>query len=246
MPDFLEGAEPFLLPGEKKGVLLIHGFTGSPAEMRLLGEFLHKKGYTVLGVRLCGHGTKPEEMAATNWINWYHSVCDAYHLLKGTCTEISVVGLSMGALLAMQLGIGYKDIKNVVAVSAPIEILDRKLLLLPPAERSVGRYVLLKRRKFSDCAEAYSVSYKKTPLMGIHNLLGLIQSIKKSLPELDRPLLVIHSRNDHTAAPSSAEYIYETSGSVRKELFWLQESGHIITLDLERETAFAKILSFIQ
>lgn len=245
MPDILEGAEPFLLQGGKKGVLLIHGFTGSPAEMRLLGQFLHDKNYTVLAPRLCGHGTKPEEMAATNWLNWYHSVCDAYYLLKGICDEISVVGLSMGGLLSIELGIAHQEIKNIVTISAPIDILDRKLLLLPPIERTVGRYVLRGRRKFTDIAENYSISYRKTPLISIHSLLQLIETIGKNLADLKQPLLIIHSTNDHTAAPQSAEHIYEKCNSSRKELFWLHHSGHIVTLDMEREAAFNKIASFI-
>lgn len=245
MPDFLEGAEPFLLQGGKRGVLLIHGFTGCPSEMRLLGGFLHESGYTVLAPRLCGHGTRPEELASTTWINWYHSVCDAYYVLKSICEEISVVGLSMGGLLAISLAAAHGEIKNVIALSCPIEILDRKLLLLPPAERAAGRYVLKRRRKFTDDAEKYSVFYSKTPLMSIHHLLKLIESAKEKLPRLNSPFLVIHSKSDHTAAPSSAEYLYNNCGSKEKELFWLEKSGHLITLDQERETAFRKIRSFL-
>ena len=72
--------------------------------MILLGNYLYRQGYTVLGVRLAGHGTTVEEMANTNWHEWYHSACDGYHLLRGICSEISVIGLSMGGLLAMRIG----------------------------------------------------------------------------------------------------------------------------------------------
>ena len=115
------GAEPFLLPGGSKGVLLIHGFTGSPSEMILLGNYLYRQGYTVLGVRLAGHGTTVEEMANTNWHEWYHSACDGYHLLRGICSEISVIGLSMGGLLAMRIGRDF-PVKKIISMSAPVYI----------------------------------------------------------------------------------------------------------------------------
>ncbi len=93
----MAGAEPFLLPGGEQGVLLVHGFTGSPSEMRLLGEYLNGQGYTVLAPRLAGHGTRVEEMITTGWPMWYENVEDAYHLLSGLCPDITAVGLSMGA-----------------------------------------------------------------------------------------------------------------------------------------------------
>lgn len=84
-------------------MLLIHGYTGSPAELKLLGEYLNKKGYSVFGVRLPGHGTTPEELNKTNWPLWYDAVRKAHEELSQCCSEISVVGLSMGGLLAMKL-----------------------------------------------------------------------------------------------------------------------------------------------
>ena len=117
------GAEPFLLPGGTKGVLLIHGFTGSPSEMRLLGDYLHQLGYTVLAVRLCGHGTNVKELRETNWRHWFSTVENGYHILKGLCSKITVVGLSMGGLLSLKLAAEY-PVSKVVSLSTPIYIAD--------------------------------------------------------------------------------------------------------------------------
>jgi len=242
----LRGAEPFFLPGDKKqGILLIHGFTGTPAEMILLGEFLQAKGYTVLAVRLSGHGTTPEDMAKTDWRNWYDSVCDGYDLLRGACEKISVVGLSMGALLAMWLSLDC-FVDKVVSLSAPIFISsERNLQLLPPLESSQGRYMTKRRRKLPDLPERCNVFYHKMPLVCVHELLDCIEQVKAALPKVDRPLLIVQSGNDHTVQAASGKYIYEHAGSAKKELLQLEKSGHLVTLDIERNKVFAKIAEFL-
>lgn len=245
MADILEGAEPFLHKGGDKGVLLVHGFTGSPAEMALLGEFLHAQGCTVLAPRLCGHGTSPQEMAATDWKKWYHSVCDGYHLLKSLCAEIHAVGLSMGALLAMRLAHEFKAVRSVVSMSAPIYIANQNLKYLPPLKESVGKFVRKSRRKLPGVPERYTVAYRQMPLTCIHGLIALISETMRLLPTLRQPLLVVQSRGDHTVLPDSAAYIYRSAGSAEKSLFWLEASGHLVTLDCEREKVFARIAAFL-
>ena len=242
----LQGAEPFFLPGSgKSGVLLIHGFTGTPAEMVLLGEYLQQQGYCVLAVRLCGHGTSPENMAKTDWQDWYDSACDGYDLLRGFCEDISVIGLSMGALLAMRLSLDC-FVNKVISLSAPIFISsERNLHLLPPLESAKGRFMPKRRRCLPDLPDRCNVFYHKMPLVCIHELLACIREIKEQLPKLKRPLLIVQSRNDHTVNTASGEYIYEHAESAVKELFYLESSGHLVTLDLERDIVFQKIKSFL-
>lgn len=241
----LKGAEPFLLPGSRKGVLLIHGFTGSPSEMVILGNELYKQGYTVLGVRLTGHGTSVEEMAITDWHEWYHSACDGWHLLRGICDEISVIGLSMGALLAMRLAVEF-PVKKAVALSAPIFIAnERNLRFLPPLERSTGKYQRKNRRFLPELAKRYNVSYNKMPLVAVHQLLDVIESTKQLLPKLKCPILIVQSENDHTVNPKSGQYIYDHVGSEDKKLFRLELSGHLVTLDIEHDKLFGEIKRFL-
>ena len=240
-----KGAEPFLLQGSSKGVLLIHGFTGSPSEMILLGNHLYKQGYTVLGVRLAGHGTTVEEMAHTSWREWYHSACDGYHLLRGICEEIYVVGLSMGALLAMQVGFNF-PVKKVVSMSAPIFIAnERNLRFLPPLERSIGKYQRKNRRALPELAKRYNVSYAKMPLVCVHQLLDVIKDTKAILPDMKKPILIVQSENDHTVKAESGTYIYDNVGSEDKEFFKLELSGHLVTLDVEHDKLFSKIDEFL-
>ena len=239
----MEGAEPFLLPGSTDGVLLIHGFTGSPAEVRLLGEFLHKKGYTVLAPRLCGHGTTVEEMANTKWSQWYSSVEDAYHILKAMCNKITVIGLSMGGLLGFKIATDYQ-VDKIISLSTPIFITDKRLDMLP-VYQMFREFVPKKRKKYADIDSKYTIGYSVTPLKGISNLVDLIEEIKKILPNIQKELLIIQGRRDHTVQPRSAEYIYDHVGSRQKKIVWLEKSGHIVTLDIEREEVFKQIATFL-
>ncbi len=238
----IRGAEPFLLRGGEKGVLLVHGFTGSPAEMRLLGEFLQKQGYTVLGVRLDGHGTTPQDLAQTNWTNWYGSVENGYHILQGICKDVAVIGLSMGGLLAIQLAAEY-PLSKLVSLSAPIHIYDRRIAVVPLA-KYFRTFVAKKRRQY-DVNPIYAVGYDKMPLSGLHSMVKMIQHVQSILPQINIPVLIIQSRKEHTVKPESAEFIYRHIGSNNKKLIWLERSGHIITLDIEKEFVFACISNFL-
>ena len=238
----MPGAEPFLLKGGSRGVLLLHGFTGSPAEMKLLGESLNKKGFTVLGIRLPGHGTQICDMETTNWRHWYGAAVDGHHLLTALCDEINVVGLSMGGLLALKLAAEH-PVNRVAALSTPIFLTARRLHLLP-LYRAFRRVVPKKRRDY-DIDPRYYVGYDSTPLDSLASLLELIQSVQTDLPKVHCPSLLIQSRREHTVRPESATFIYERLGAQIKELFWLEKSGHVITIDIEREIVFNKVAEFL-
>lgn len=236
------GAEPFLLHGGTKGVLLVHGFTGSPSEMRLLGDYLHQLGYTVLGVRLCGHGTSAQEMRETNWLHWFSAVENGYYILKGLCTDIAVVGLSMGGLLSLKLASEY-PVSKVVSLSAPIYIADKRLPLLP-LYRLLHSYVPKRSRNYN-VGDLPVVNYDLTPVKSLSSLVEFIKHVKKLLGQVTAPILIMQSEAEHTVVPKSAQYIYNHIGSKDKKLVWLKKSGHVITLDIEREKVFAEVGNFL-
>lgn len=238
----LPGAEPFLIPGGKRGVLLVHGFTGAPAEMRLLGEHLARLDYTVLGVRLPGHGTTIDDMEPTGWRHWFGAAIDGWHLLGNLCSEINVVGLSMGGLLALKLAAHY-PVTRVASLSAPVYLADSKVNLLP-FYRLFRRFVPKKQRDY-DVAPHYFTGYNQTPLSSLSSLMELIDSIHADLPDITCPALILQSRREHTVKPESAIYLHQKIGSGQKELFWLEKSGHVVTVDIERETVFGKVADFL-
>jgi carboxylesterase len=240
----MKGAEPFLLPGSEHGVLLVHGFTGSPSEMRLLGEYLNQEaGFTVLAPRLSGHGSVVRDMENLRWPQWYSAVEDAYHILQALCSTISVVGLSMGGLLTIKLSTEYR-VHKIVSLNSPIFIADKRLKYLPVVQL-FRKYEHKKRRKLPDLDPVYSVYYEKVPLKSITSLQALIRHIEEKLPEVKVPILVVQSKHDHTVRPESGLYIYENVGSIHKEMRWFDRSGHLISLDVEREEAFKVIMDYL-
>lgn len=240
------GAESFFLRGGEKAVILIHGFTGSPAEMRLLGEHLNKEGFTVLGIRLTGHGTSAEDLEHTLATDWMRSVVDAYDLLRASYDSISVCGLSMGGLLSILLD-EMRHLKAVVSIAAPVFLREEKRLrLLPPKEEAFGKFLPRPRKSRPDLAPIYNICYTRMPFRSVHELLVVMDEGKKALFKMQAPLLVVQGRKDHTVRTESAEYIYGNSTSEKKEIFWLEETGHRATIDVERELLFQKVTEFLK
>ena len=241
----LPGAEPFFMPGGKRGVLLIHGFTGLPAELLLMGNYLHDQGFTVLGVRLAGHGTTVEDMSRMSSEDWMDSVRDGYAVLAGCCEDIAVVGHSMGGLFALLLSTEEK-ISHVVTLAAPIYVAEEQgLKFLPPREACTDQFVPKARRHLTGVPPAANKTYRKMPLIGIHELVDVIEATKGCIPKVTAPVLIMHSRDDHTADPRSAEYICAHVSSRVRSVYWLEQSGHLLPLAADREQVFEQSAAFL-
>lgn len=245
LKEIIKGAEAFLLPGGKKGALLIHGFMGSPAEMRLLGDALNEKGFTVLGVRLPGHGTDVAELETTRARDWLGACVDGFDLLKAITDDVAAVGLSMGAILALLLS-ERRSVSHLVTISAPIFIAESEHLdRLPPVEEAVGQFLPRPKKKIEGVGAQYTTAYDKMPLRSLHELLFIMDEAKKLLPKITVPLLAAQGLCDHTVLPESAEYIVKTVNSTKKELLLLPKSGHRATLLEQRDELFAKTAAFL-
>lgn len=241
----IEGAEPFFYPGGRTGVLLIHGFTGVPAELTLLGRSLQRAGFTVLGVRLAGHATSPRDLARMGGEDWLDSARDGYALLSGACEEVFVCGHSMGGLLALLLA-AEKRVAGLVSLAAPIFIApEQGAEHLPAREYCDGVCVPKARRHMKDVPPAVNETYREMPLVAVHELIALIERAKEALPRVTAPAFILHSLDDHTAAPESAIYIAKYLGSHAKRLSWLEDAGHLLPLTNRREDVFRKVTGFI-
>ncbi|MGI6226817.1 MAG: alpha/beta hydrolase [Peptococcales bacterium] len=233
---------PFHFPGNNIGCLLIHGFTGSPGEMRPLGEHLHNKGYTVKGVLLPGHGTCVRDLAKTNWQNWYSEVVTGYNELKKQCEKLFVIGLSMGGALALHLAANKNINGGIVSICTPIFLAKQKAYLAPYLQ-----YFIKYSRKKSYTNKNYkSFWYDQYPISCTASLVKSLPIIKKELKSITNPILIIQSSLDKTVKPESAQYIYDNIGSKEKRLYWLNNSGHIATLDTERNKVFLWTEDFIK
>jgi carboxylesterase len=246
----MQGGEPFFFPGNPVGCLLIHGFTATPQEIRGLGEFLSEEGYTVLGVRLSGHGTNTDDMNRSRWQDWLTSVEDGYHLLKNECDKVVLVGLSMGGALSLLLA-SRLSVAGVAALSTPaafppnprlrairpllfpLSLVIRNIPKGPPAwedpEAGEGR-----------------VAYDAYPVRAILELEGLLTEMVRCLPSVRAPVLLMHSKNDQFVSPEHMLKIYATLGDIEKTMVWVERSSHIITCDIDREIVYTTIGTFIR
>lgn len=238
-------AEPFFFPGDRIGCLLVHGFTGAPKEMRWMGEYLSEQGYTVLGVRLAGHATRMEDMMRMQWQDWLASVEDGYNLLKGCVDQIFMIGLSMGGILSLLFASHY-PVSGVVAMSTPYTLPDDPRLpflrwlswLMPTVNKGPSDW------HNPDAAKDH-VDYPYLPTRGIIQLRDLLAEMRQALPSVRAPALIIHSRQDGGVPPHNAEQIFAALASPVKELYWVENSGHVITREPDRLLAFTKVDEFI-
>jgi carboxylesterase len=253
MPQIIPTAEPFFFLGDlsKPACLLIHGFTGAPKEMRWMGESLHQRGYTCLGVRLAGHATRTEDMVRSRWTDWTASVEDGYHLLHGMSDNIFLIGLSMGGVLALLMSTRL-DVKGVVAMATPSRLpKDYPVWFL----RLNSLFVKYRPKTdeepgsgwFDKTAYRDHVSYPQNPIRSAAELKKLILAMCTSLPEVKVPVLLMHSKDETYISPESMERIYTglTNASDRTKLY-ITGSGHVLTRDASREQVFKSAAEFIQ
>jgi carboxylesterase len=245
--------DEFLLPGSGLSALLIHGLSGTPYEMRLLGERLNAAGVRVHGVRLAGHGAGPEELGEVTHANWYESVVDGFERIRGYDEPNVVIGLSMGAVLAARLAIDQREAVSGLVMLAPAFYLPfwtrTALRLLRPAI-NVSNQIYIRQQGGSDIHDAAArrihPSNRLMPLRAALNLIELSDQVRARLPELVQPTLVIHSRRDHRCPfGKNAEFLMNHLGCADKRLVGLEESFHVITVDSERERVAQETLDFI-
>jgi len=243
----IKTAEPFYFPGNSTGCLLIHGFTGTPKEMRPLGDFLVEKGYSVLGIRLSGHGTKMADIQRSHWQDWSGSVLDGWHLLQSSTDKVILMGLSMGGILTLYHA-SFLPVQGIVCMSTPYQLGSALELALLPFLTGIYPF---KKKGESDWHDPNAakdhIAYEKFPTRAIVQLTHLIQAMRDSLPKVTAPALLMHAKGDLVVAPENMSRIYQELGTAEenKEMVLLENSGHVVTRDSDKMTLFNNILSFV-
>lgn len=236
--------EPFFFEAGPRAVLLLHGFTGNSADVRMLGRFLENAGYTSLAPHYKGHGVPPEELIHTNPEQWWQSVLDGYHQLQHAgYKEIAVAGLSLGGVFSLKLGYSY-PLKGIVTMCAPMTMRSTDLMF-----KGVVEYTKRFNHHFSESEEESSnrLEYiKEQGMPSLQQLRELIYEVREHVDEIYAPLFVVQGRQDKVIDLQSADYIYEQAQSNDKHIKWYEESGHVITLDKERKQLHEDIFHFLE
>lgn len=236
--------QPFTFKAGKRAVLLLHGFTGNSADVRMLARFLEKKGYTSHAPIYKGHGVPPEELLHTGPADWWQDVINAYqHLRNLGHEEIAVAGLSLGGVFSLKLGYTV-PVKGIIPMCAPVFFKTEETMY-----DGVVQYAKEYKQfegKSAEQIEQEMNEFKKTPMNTLKDMQELIASVRGSVDMIYNPMFVVQARNDQMINPESANIIYEEVESSQKEIKWYEKSGHVITLGPEKETLHEDIYHFLE
>lgn len=260
---------------EKHGedaVLLIHGLTGTPAEMRPIAKRLAKQGFSIMCPALAGHCRAESDLRKSKWRDWYNSMADAFDALKAQHRRVYVTGLSIGALLAIKLAAEKGEQVAGVGLMSCTFFYDgwnmprwRRKLLLPVVLHSPLRYFLYWRE-----TEPYGIKCERTRAMvhavlenrdaqatekvGIFRTSGVtimesnrfIKVAKAALPHVKSPALIVHSTEDDTASLKNAHYVAKRLGARQIETFFVDDTYHVVTLDKRRDDIARRLADFFK
>ena len=251
-----------VVPGEGPwGILLLHGLTGTAAEMGPVAEALVGR-FPLFVARIAGHETSVADLARTSWQDWYGSAVTGADALLRVTPRIVVIGLSMGAMLAVRLAVERQDTVAAVVLLSPAIALRRSWLRwlgmpfrllgaadagVPGVQRLLAPLVMTKGG--SDIADlevrGRHPGYRRVPLRALLNLLHLQRLAWSDAPALTRPALVMHATNDHTCPIDAARALFERLGSRDKRMVVLDRSFHVVTVDCERERVLTELERFL-
>jgi carboxylesterase len=241
----IPGAEPISHDGGRVGVVLSHGFTGSPASLRPWAGHLAAAGHTVRVPRLPGHGTTWQEMNRTRWEDWYAAVDAAFRELHETCEVVVVGGLSMGGALVTRLAQEHGPrVRGLMLVNPAYKLDDIRLRALPvlqtvlPSLPGIGNDI---KQAGQD-----ELCYDRIPLKALWSQTKLWSTVVRDLPEVTQPVIVWHSVEDHVVPTSSSDLLLQRISSQDVTEHILHDSYHVATLDHDAPRIFEQSVAFIE
>jgi carboxylesterase len=256
----------FRFPAGPTAVLLIHGLTGTPTEMKGIGKGMARAGYTVHGVQLSGHCGSERQLVATGWRDWYASVVAAFDDLRRNHDRVFVAGLSMGALLALKLAADRPDEVAGIGLYSTTLFYDgwsvprHSVLLHGAFLMGLGRFLRfneqhphgIKDDRLRERVVAAMVGGRSEvagllamPGSSLNELIKLIRTVKKRLPEIRVPALVVHAREDDVTSPRNASYLAARLGGYVEKVI-LDDCYHMITLDRQRQAVIDHSIAFMR
>ncbi|MCA1831724.1 MAG: alpha/beta hydrolase [Actinomycetota bacterium] len=241
----MKGAEPFGFEGDETGILLVHGYTGSPQGLRPWGEHLSKEGFTVLCPRLPGHGTTIAELATSTWTEWVGEAEMALRGLNERCSSVFIGALSMGGAIALDLAERNPDVVKGLTVVNPFVYTDDPRARLAPL---LGKLPLFLKGVGNDIADPSQTElcYPKFSTKATATMLAGIKKVHDNLSQVRAPALLFVSRQDHLVPTGNTQRIYDRISSENKEIIWLERSYHVATLDYDRDIIFERSTEFFR
>jgi carboxylesterase len=243
-------AKPFYFEGTSKiGVLLVHGFTASPTEMLPLGKYLHKKGYTVHGIRLAGHGTNYRDMINFTWHDWHDSVMQGFLRLNEKFDLIIPIGISMGALLCLNLikELPKTDFQKLVMLAPPFALKSR-LVAFTPLLKFFVKYLYKGEESLNYFKKHNLYSYMYRPTESVIQLLRFIKYLELQQNRITVPTLILYGSKDEMISKTAIEKARKKhfSDETDVKIQMLPNSGHILTVEPDWQRMFGIIEEFLR
>ncbi len=237
--------DAFDLVGDDIGVVCVHGFTGTPYEMRFLGEHLHRERFSVCGLLLPGHNTSVADLDRTTAREWAAAVDAAVDAMRAKCRAVALVGQSLGGLLALHCAAHRRDIACVATLAAPLWL---GALAMRVAKWTAGSWIRsLPKLGGSDVRDRVvrreNPGYRAVPTRALGELTAFMRVVDDELPRVTQPVLVLHAEHDHTAPVACAARIAERTRAERTII--LPRSYHLIATDVERDLVASEVTAFI-
>ena len=242
--------QPFYFHGtNNRAVLLIHGWTSVPYEVRRLGQYLNENGYTTSGPMLSGHGTIPENLENIKWTDWLCDITAAYEELKKNHQKVFIIGTSVGANLAVILAKNKTDVSGLVLMAMPYRIKLEKIVILFAKFLSLFKKY---NRKFYPPTFGVKntitrlISYQTYPITNALEAFSSIKISRKELPKIKQPCFIIQSASDHIVARGSLKNIFEKINSKVKKKKYIKRAYHTFISDIKNESVFEDVLNFLE
>ncbi|MBD3191981.1 MAG: alpha/beta fold hydrolase [Candidatus Heimdallarchaeota archaeon] len=241
----MKGAEPFFYRKGSVGCLLCHGFTGSPKEVRGMGEYLAERNITILAPLLPGHGTTVKDMTQTTKKDWYTAYLKAYEQLQEICQEIFIAGLSMGGVLALKFAEEFEP-EGVIVMATPVRMKFPENILLAIFAPLKWLTLPKKEEELEDYPKLDLVSYDRNPIAPANSLRKLMNEVRKKLGKITEPIIIFQGLEDEPWIIRSAKTIYDTVSSQTKKLVYLEQSPHCLTVGPEKNQVWEQVYQFIR
>lgn len=225
-------------------VLMLHGWTGSPAHFRMMAAVLQARGYGVSVPLLAGHGTDVADMVDTGWRDWLRDAAAAAHEVTSSGCRLHVVGLSMGGVLGLLLAPVF-EAATLTTINAPQRVYSRRVRLAPLMRGSRRISEEDPPAPYDEEAAPYAQQYDDRPVGTVADLLDLIRASRASLGRVTCPTLIVQSRADETVRPKSARMILRGIAATEKRIVWLERSRHVALLDRERDHIHTHVLDHL-
>lgn len=247
---------------DKKAVLLFHGLTGSPFEMKKYGEFLYKCGYDVFCYSFPGHGDRISEIETVTWQDWCDFAQEKYRTLRPNYNQFFVSGLCLGASMAVYLAENNDDITGVVALSTTLFLdgfcIPWTISFLPFALSTITRFYYTfpeddcfgvknerTRKSLAKITAKADIGMDNYPLNCVDGLLKLSKNVRKNLKKVTCPVLCIHSKYDNLSSPKGAHIVMKGISSKIKQYIELNDSYHMVLYDNEKEFVMNTVKEFL-